>query len=274
MKPYLFALATIALWSTLAFLVLGLSSVPPFLLVGISLTIGSLCGLRWIREWKVPLSTVALGVYGLFGYHFCLFMALRSAPPVEANLLNYLWPLLIVVMSPLFLKNYSLGWTHLIAAVLGFSGAFLIVTGGKLQVATGDVPGYIFAVMAALIWASYSLLSKRVAPFSTGAVGLFCLVSGLLSLVCHFLLEPSYAITSHEVFVFLILGLGPMGAAFFLWDKSLKTGDPRIIGSLSYLTPMLSTMLLIVSGHGQFTWITIAAAALIIAGAITGALAK
>jgi drug/metabolite transporter (DMT)-like permease len=50
-------------------------------------------------------STLLLGVYGLFGYHFLLFLALRSAPPLEANLVNYLWPLLIVVLAPVLLPG-------------------------------------------------------------------------------------------------------------------------------------------------------------------------
>src|SRR5690349_781075 len=105
MMAPLYASAAIALWATLALLGTYLTKIPPFLLVGVALTIGSGCGLPWVREWKIPLSTLGLGVYGLFGFHFFLFMALRNAPPLEANLINYLWPLLIVVLSPLFLKG-------------------------------------------------------------------------------------------------------------------------------------------------------------------------
>ena len=103
MNPTLFALGAIALWSTLATLGLALAHVPPFLLTGLSLLIGSLIALPLsrfdMRQWRVPLRTLALGVYGLFGFHFLLFMALRNAPPVEANLVNYLWPLLMVVLA-------------------------------------------------------------------------------------------------------------------------------------------------------------------------------
>ena len=264
----------IALWATLATVGLQLSQVPPFLLVGMALTLGSVCGVRWIKDWNVQVSTLALGVYGLFGYHFFLFMAFRNAPPVEAKLINYLWPLLIVILSPVFLKHYTLNSRHVIAAALGFSGAFLIVTGGQLSLFSINWLGYTFAGIAAFMWASYSLLSKRVAPFPTGAVGLFCLVSGGLAIVCHVLLESPYTLESKDILPLFFLGLGPMGAAFYLWDKSLKTGDPRIIGSLSYLTPMLSTLLLVVSGGGQFTWVTLASMALIISGASIGTAAN
>jgi drug/metabolite transporter (DMT)-like permease len=101
----LLALGAIALWATLASLGVALAHVPPFLLTGLALVIGSVPAWPLARQWRVPASTLALGVYGLFGFHFLLFIALRNAPPVEANLVNYLWPLLIVVLAPLFLPG-------------------------------------------------------------------------------------------------------------------------------------------------------------------------
>ena len=101
----LFALAAIALWSSLAALGVSLRHVPPFLLTGIGLLVGSLVALPLSRgnwaHWKVPVSTLAVGVIGLFGYHALYFTALRTAPLVEAGLINYLWPLLIVLFSGL-----------------------------------------------------------------------------------------------------------------------------------------------------------------------------
>ncbi|MFI5303040.1 MAG: EamA family transporter, partial [Polyangiales bacterium] len=126
---YVYALTAITLWSTLALLSVKLAAIPPFLLVGCALTIGGACSLHRVREWRVPLSTLLLGVVGLFVYHLCLFVALRLAPPVEANLLNYLWPLLIVLLTPLFFRGVRLTFRHVAAALLGFGGAALVVTG-------------------------------------------------------------------------------------------------------------------------------------------------
>jgi drug/metabolite transporter (DMT)-like permease len=280
-KAIVQSLLAILLWSVLAFLALQLSRMPPFLLIGIALCTGALCGVHRISQWRVPIRVLLLGVYGLFGFHFCLFMALRLAPAVEANLINYLWPLLIVVLTPLFLRGYTLKARHIAAACLGLAGAFLIVTGGALRFGrppysvafdTRALPGYLLAAASAFIWASYSLLTKRVASFANAAIGLFCLFSGVLSLGVHFLFEPRYAFVLRDLPLLAALGVGPMGAAFFLWDAALKNGDPRVIGSFAYLTPLLSTLLLIVTGSGRFTIVSAIAMVLIVGGSVLGSL--
>ncbi|HYF17725.1 MAG TPA: DMT family transporter [Ramlibacter sp.] len=264
------ALGAIALWAGLASLGLALRHVPPFLLTGIALVIGSVPAWPLLRHWKVPLPTLALGIYGLFGFHFLLFIALRVAPPVEANLVNYLWPLFIVVLAPVFLRGVSLQAGHVIGACMGFAGAAIAIVGAG-NGATGQWSwGYLPALGSAFIWASYSLLTQRVPAFPTAAIGLFGLVSGLLSLACHALLEPPAALSGTDWLLLALMGLGPLGAAFFLWDRALKGGDARQIGVLSYLTPLLSTaLLLLVTGRG-LSWSIALAAVLIVGGAVLG----
>jgi drug/metabolite transporter (DMT)-like permease len=267
------ALGAIALWATLASLGVALAHVPPFLLTGLALVIGSLPAWPLARQWRVPASTVALGVYGLFGFHFLLFVALRHAPPLEANLVNYLWPLLIVVLAPLLLPGVRLRPVHVLAALAGFAGAVLAIAGGR-DLAGGLAWGYLPALGSAFIWATYSLGTRRVAPFPTAAVGLFGLVSGLLSLSCHALLESAVPLSVRDLALIVAMGLGPLGAAFFLWDRALKTGDARRIGILSYLTPLTSTLLLsFVSGRPLTVWIA-GAAALIVGAALVGLTAR
>jgi len=281
LAPTLLALGAIGLWSSLATLGVALAHVPAFLLTGLSLVIGSLIALPlsgWrSSQWKVPLRTLGLGVYGLFVYHFLLFLALRYAPPVQANLVNYLWPLLMVLLSPVFLAGMALRRHHVAAALLGFAGATVVIlgnapqTGGLAQVSQGQVLwGYLLALIAALIWASYSLLTKRVAPFPSAAVGSFALVSGVLSLGCHAWLEPAIALSKNDWMLIMGMGLGPMGAAFFLWDKALKLGDARHLGVLSYLTPLLSTAMLTVVTGKPLTWNVIVATIMIIFAAWMG----
>lgn len=270
MSANLLALGAIALWASLAALGVALSHVPPFLLTGLSLLIGSLIALPlsrfdW-RQWKVPPSTLALGVYGLFGFHFLLFIALRHAPPVQANLVNYLWPLGIVVMAPLFLPGVTLTSRHVLAALIGFAGAVLAILGRGGSGEAVWAWGYIPALASAFIWSSYSLLTKRVAPFPTAAIGSFALVSGVLSLICHAVLEPAVALSAKDGALIALLGLGPLGGAFFLWDAALKRGDARQIGVLSFFTPLLSTLTLLMV-RGEWPNASVALAAAMVVGA-------
>ena len=276
--PQLLALGAIVLWSSLATLGVALRHVPPFLLTGLSLLIGGLIALPLsgfkLSVWRVPLSTLALGVYGLFGYHFLLFLALRQAPAVQANLVNYLWPLLIVVLAPLLLPGLRLHWQHVVAALLGFAGAAVVILGNGANAALGGLAGwswgYLAALAAAFMWASYSLMTRRVPAFPTAAIGGFAWVSGLLSLLCHALMEPSVSLSLRDWALVALMGLGPMGAAFFLWDKALKTGDARHIGVLSYLTPLLSTAGLLWFSGGALTWPVGLAALMVVAAAWLG----
>jgi drug/metabolite transporter (DMT)-like permease len=270
LRANLHALGAIALWATLASLGVGLRHIPPFLLTGLALLVGSIPSWPLARQWRVPASTLALGVYGLFGFHFLLFLALRLAPPVEANLVNYLWPLLLVVLAPLFLPGMKLRALHVVAALTGFAGAAVAILGAADGASSGWSWGYLPALGSACIWASYSLGTRRVAPFPTAAVGLFGLVSGLLALLCHALLEPAAVLSARDWLLVGATGLGPLGAAFFLWDRALKQGDPRQIGVLSYLTPLLSTALLLLVSGRAFSAAIGVAAVLIVGAALLG----
>ena len=271
--PNAYALGAIALWASLASLGVALKHVPPFLLTGLALVIGSIPAWPLARQWRVPPRTLALGVYGLFGYHFLLFIALRLAPAVEANLVNYLWPLFIVVLAPVFLRDLHLKPAHVLAALAGFAGAAVAILGAG-GVSASWSWGYLPALGAAFIWASYSLWTRRVATFPTAAIGLFGLVSGLLSLACHALLETSPHLSARDWLLVAVMGLGPLGAAFFLWDKAIKGGDARHIGILSYITPLVSTaLLMLVTGRAPTASIAVSAA-LIIGAAVLGTRAR
>jgi drug/metabolite transporter (DMT)-like permease len=265
MPANLYALGAIALWATLATLGVALAHVPPLLLTGLALVIGSVPSWPRARQWRVSASTLALGIYGLFAYHFLLFMALRSAPAVEANLVNYLWPLLIVLLAPVILPGMHLRATHVVAGVIGFAGAAIAILGGRRATAQWSW-GYLASLGAAVIWSTYSLMTRRVSPFPTAAIGLFGLASGVLALVCHALLEPAAHLAARDWLFIVVVGLGPLGAAFFLWDKALKLGDPRQIGVLSYITPLASTLLLMLTTGRSPSW-SIALAALLIMSA-------
>ncbi len=258
------------MWSLLALLTIGSAPVPPFLLNALCFGIGGLIGLGWtVRRglsvlkgisWKV----YAFGTAGLFGYHFLYFTAFRISPTAETGLIAYLWPLFIVLFSGL-LPGERLTARHILGALIAFAGAALIVLGRDSGGETSTV-GIVLAFGCAVTWAGYSVLSRRLGEIPTESVTVFCLATAALSLLAHLMLEETlWPQDSTGWLSVLLLGLGPVGAAFFTWDLGMKKGDIQMLGVASYAAPLLSTLALVVAGIAQATY-AIAAAAVLIAG--------
>ncbi len=268
----------VLLWSTLALLTTLTGAVPPFQLTAMAFTVAFLVSLiGWMASGKgvvhhlrQPPIVWAIGVGGLFGYHFFYFMALRNAPPVEAGLIAYLWPMLIVVFSAL-LPGERLRWWHVAGAAAGLIGTALLVTGGAgIAGFSGENwLGYLMAGAAALTWSSYSLLSRRFGHVPTNTVGGFCGATALLAILGHLLFEDTiWPSGAGQWLAVLALGLGPVGIAFFTWDYGVKRGNIQALGAFSYTAPLISTLLLISFGKGDLTGIIAVASLLIVGGAL------
>ncbi len=268
-------LAAICLWGSLAALSVLAGPIPPFQMVAMTFAVGASIGIvraryrgiGWAGLVHWPAKVWLLGIGGLFGYHALYFGALQLAPPAEANLVNYLWPLLIVLLSAP-LAGERLGWTHLAGAGLGFAGVALLAFGRGLQFTESHALGYALALGCAFTWAIYSVLSRRFGETPTDAIAGFCAASGLLSLVCHLAFERTVWPASTTAWLaVLALGLGPAGGAFYFWDHAVKRGDIRALGAVSYATPILSTAILIVCGLAEPTGALLLAALLVTVGA-------
>jgi drug/metabolite transporter (DMT)-like permease len=271
----LIGLSAVLMWSMLGLLAAAAGPVPPFLLnmlaFGLS-GIGAMAALAWRGELaalKQPARVWAIGVAGLFGFHFFYFTSLSLAPKVEANLINYTWPLLIVLFSGL-LPGERLRWHHVAGAALGLLGAALIVTKGTgLTIAPEHALGYAAAIVSAVIWASYSVASRRLGTVPTATVAGFCFATAVLSGLCHMALETTVWPAGAGAWAAVVgLGVFPVGLAFFVWDHGVKRGDIQVLGAASYLSPLLSTLFLILAGYGSFTWIVGLAALAITSGAL------
>jgi drug/metabolite transporter (DMT)-like permease len=271
-RAYLLAFAALGLWSGLASVAAALNGHDALLVAGLGLAIGGLAGLPGWRAWRVPPITWLVGVGGILGYHALYFAAFARAPAVAVNLVNYLWPLLTILLAPLVLGG-RLTARHVGGALLGLLGTATVIARDGLHLG-GAGSGYALAGAAALVWAAYSLLTKRLPPFPTAAVGGFCLVSGLAALglaACGGGIAAGLAAFSAGDWALLVgVGLGPLGAAFWCWDAALKRGDPRTIATLAYFAPLLSTLWLVLLGGGRLDWRSAVALVLIVAGAALG----
>lgn len=268
----LIGLTAILMWSLLSVLTVATGKIPAFQLTAMTFAIGAAVAFASFlfrpaafgALKQSPLAWI-VGVGGLFGYHALYFLALRFAPPAEAGLLNYLWPLLIVMFSS-FLPGEKLAPHHIIGALSGLAGTVLLLAGNIGGFAPGQIPGLAAAFVAAFVWAAYSVMSRRLKAVPTDAVAGFCLATALLAALVHLMVETTvWPETPGQWLAIVALGIGPVGAAFFVWDIGMKRGDIRVLGAASYATPLLSTAFLILAGYAQPT-ATIAIAAILIAG--------
>jgi drug/metabolite transporter (DMT)-like permease len=278
-RATLIGFTAILMWSTLALLTELSGELPPFQLTAMSFTIAALIGVvLWLkqggsilRRLKLPLPVWALGIGGLFGYHLFYFIALAHAPAVEASLIAYLWPVLIVLFSAL-LPQEQLRWFHVAGAIVGFLGAAVLVTQGRSLTFSAQYSlGYLAALVCALIWSSYSVLSRYWGTISTDAVGSFCIATAVLSWICHLSFERTVWPQGGEWVAIAGLGLGPVGLAFYTWDYGVKRGNIKLLGALSYAAPLLSTLLLVASGLAEASGRLAVACLLIVGGAVLAA---
>lgn len=268
--------SAILMWSSLGLLGTASGAVPPFLLTALCFGLSGALTLAWVasrpgglHRLRQPPGVILFGTLGLFGFHALYFTAIRHAPPVEANLINYAWPLLIVLLSAL-LPGERLRVHHVLGAVLGLAGVAAILTGGEGVVRGGGVAiGHAAAAAAALWWAGYSVLSRRLRAVPTDVVALYCVLTALLSLGAHLLFEPGvWPVGALQWGAVVLLGLFPVGLAFFAWDHGVKHGNIQVLGAAAYAAPMLSTLILVAAGYGAMTAAIAAACVAITLGAL------
>jgi drug/metabolite transporter (DMT)-like permease len=307
-------LIAVLFWSTLAPLTVLAAGIPPLQLVAMSFSLGALLGLAYLAMrpmarrdlGRVTLPAAALGIGGLLGFHFFYFLSLSLAPPLEANLVNYLWPLLIVLFSALLpkLEHFPVKWTpvyvakmrpnkvieprsdsigtekalggglrwhHLAGALLAFAGAVLAITKGTAIPALhpSALAGYGVALLSAATWAAYSVLSRLFASVPSSAVAIYCAATAVAAALAHFALEETaWPLSETQWLACAGLGLGPVGLAFYVWDYGCKHGDLRVLGASAYCAPLLSTLLLILLSLAESRPVLWAAALMITAGAL------
>ena len=266
------------MWGLLAALTVSLKTVPPFQLLAMAFGVAFMVGSVWLliaggptrfRVFAQPLSFWLLATTGLFAYHALYFVALRLAPAAEANLINYLWPLLIVLLSAFVPGGERLRLAQLIGAAMGLTATVLLIgVGGKLGSSSGSIWGYLAAFACAFVWSSYSVLNRRFAAVPTEAIIGVCGVVALLGAATHLLFETT---TVHpaggEWLALLALGVGPLGLAFLAWDYGTKHGELPVLGALAYGAPVLSTLLLVLLGLAEPTPQLALACALVVSGA-------
>ncbi len=275
----------ILLWSCLA-LVTSLSrAIPTFEALAITFAIGALTlflcflprqGVGGIlsafRRW--PPRAWALAIGGIFVYHALYFISFRLAPVGPVTIINYLWPLTIVILAGVLPGGDSrLGWPQLLGGVIGFGATVLLVGSGGFAVSGDALIGYACALACAFVWGLYSVLNNRIGATGSEPMIGVCAVVALLGAIGHLAIGERFVMPDGSTALALvILGVGPVGAAFAAWDHATKRGDITVLGALSYATPPLSMILLVAAGAAEPSWRLAIATVLVVAGAALAAM--
>lgn len=275
----LIGFSAIVMWAFLALLSTAAGPIPPFQLAAMTFFLGGMVGVAsWpfrrnaLANLRQPWPVWLLGTFGLCVYHCGYFFAIQSAPAVEASLICYLWPLLIVLFAS-FLPGERLRIHHVIGVILGLAGALLIITkGGQIGLANGLKTGHVIAFACAFVWAGYSVLSRRFGHVPTDVVAGFCLITSAVAFTLHVLTEPTvWPENTAQAAAIVVLGLLPLGVGFYAWDWGVKRGDIMVVGALSYAAPLLSTLVLLAAGFAEYDGSIAVACLAITAGALVAA---
>ena len=196
-------IVAIGLWAALAAITKMTGGVPPFQVLFLSFLIAffssiifmSCRGLKTFHLWRQPLSVWLFCFTAIFTYHALYFYALNNAPPAEASLLAYLWPLLIVILS-ILADRRAFRISHLIGAMLGFSGCAVILLGQiKSSYGITSYKGYIAALLCAVVWSTYSVLNRKFREVPSEFIGGVCGLVALAALIAHIRFENTVSPT-------------------------------------------------------------------------------
>ncbi len=264
--------AAVLSWGTLAVLGKFAETADPRFVLALSFAIAALIGAaiclvtkRRIRPQMQKRNILFAGL--LAAYHLVYFTSFSHAPALHASLINYLWPALLILLGNLLFRLDS-GWPGYAGAGLGFAGvSFLMLRDAHTNYDSNVLAGYLMAFCGAFLWALYSNLRRVDRADPVASMTLICMASSALCMLAAAadgtaLETPDWK----EIVTIVLLGLGPAGSAFFLWDLGMKRGNVAALSIFSYSAPIISTILMVLVGFGEARWNVALAAFLIAAG--------
>lgn len=274
-KATLIGFAAPLLWSTFPLLIKLIGTVPTFQMLSVSFSasfIAALCavfmrGGNLISAIKQPIKYLPLCVSGIFLFNAIFSYNLRNAPPADVFLITVSWPILAIIYSGLILKK-RIQTNHIAGCLLAFSGIIFIATQkGEITLDDNYMSYYILAFISANIWALYTVLSVKFTKMPVNVLLPAIGCSAILAMLLHFSTEESTPMTISQIIYSIVIGVGPMGAAYYLWNYGSKFGDVRVLSAISFIGHLIAVFLLIIFGYTIFTWTISVAFCLIIGGA-------
>jgi drug/metabolite transporter (DMT)-like permease len=266
----------IPLWAMWPSLALRTTAVPPLE----TLTLAFLCGSISFkalqmsaaeaapdpqRSWRAWIPAL---VYAgaLSGGDVCFLLALHRIPAAQANLLVYLWPVMIVVMGAA-VGLFRLRARQIFGLLLGFTGAAILIWDGHVSLAAG---GIVLALLSGALWAGYCVFRLLWKEPTGNLLARGCAISTVLCALLHLLFEPTVVPAAGAVAAIATAGFIALGVGNFVWDLGFRRGDGHLLAVMAYATPLCSALLLTGLGAALLTWnLLIGALVIVFAGLLS-----
>lgn len=246
----------LVLWAFAAFFNSQLSTVPIFEILTIALGIGFIGGVIRLtikRSWhklKQPIGLYLVGFAGVFGNELLYVSSFKYAPASHIVLINYLWPILVVLLASWGVKE-KFSWRYFFAALIGFASIGAFILRNEAMIASHWI-GYFFAFLAACFWSLYILVYRNSEKMTPEMLTCYCGMGSVVSLGIHLQTEKFYMPTQWECLSLAWLGAIGMCVAFNFWNFGVKNGNIKLLSILSYNNIILSTGILILLGEAYF----------------------
>lgn len=253
-KSILYALITVLIWSTMAPVVkLLLTEIPSLEALAISsymaffflLAYNILRGkLRRLREYsgKQIGAMIGLGFIGIFLYSALYYVGLTQMTAQEACVVNYLWPIMIMIFSIVILKE-KFTLVKGIAMLLSFAGIVILSLGGGAAGEGNRLIGILCCFAAAVLYGLFSVLNKKLNYDQNLAMMIFWLVCGILSTALGLCTETWVPIAGAQWIGLIWMGLASYAVAYLLWALALREAEnTSLIANLAFLVPFLSVI--------------------------------
>ncbi len=283
MKATIIGQAALVIWSLSACCTMALSGIPAFeILSGIFISgfvassiINTIKG-NWSDASGRPKYLILAGILGIIGNDIFYILSFKHAPAIQVDLIVYLWPMMVLILSSLFL-NEKTGIHHIFACILAFLGVYILLTADS---ETGlfhpqYLIGYACAFASALLWSIYIIISRKYAKSTPELFAIYCGVGAIFSLVMHFNFETTVMPSFWQGVILIVMGVATHSFAYYGWDFAIKRGHFKLLSILPYGNPILSVLALIFFGFADLTIeVLISTLMVFAAGAVAGLKAK
>ncbi|MBZ9677252.1 DMT family transporter [Mesorhizobium sp. ES1-1] len=266
------AVGAVLMWATWPTLAIWARPAPPFLvlslasIVGFSVSVARAAASGHIGAFvRTSPRTILLVTVGLLVNNVLYLMAMPRIGPAEANVIAYLWPILLVLIlsaahrSPLMVGQ----WGGILAAFLGAALAI-----GPTFSHGFDLLGLALAFLSGLSFAIYAAL-RSLGKEPHDVIGPSMGIIGAICMVLHAIFEQPVSLTGAQCLAIAAIGVAPLTLSNALWDRASRSGHAATISGIAYLTPLVSLLLLAAFGVASISWMTIVGALLIVTGAYT-----